>query len=412
MAHAHAQDGLSGRTRRRAVVLLACAVVPLAVATVVGLVALWPREAASTYLPQGARFLGRGVVERTAEVVGSTPFRCDDVGVEGDPSASRRGVCAHLRVRLDAPGRPSVRVDVDSTVVATGLGPGDRVTVLRLPAAQGQPVTYLYSDTERGLPLTLLAVGFVLAVLVVARLRGLLALLGLGLSLVVVVEFLLPALLVGRPPLLVGVVASAAIVFAVLYLAHGVSVRTTTALLGTLAGLGVAAGLGWWAVHAAHLTGVGSEDDLTVRAYADRVQLSGLLLAGIVIAGLGVLNDVTVTQASAVWELHALQPTASAARLFAGAMRIGRDHIASSVYTIVFVYAGSGLPVLLLITLYQRPLSATLTTEAIGQELVSTLVGAIALVLAVPLTTAVGVALVTASDRGPRHAPSHARSTT
>jgi uncharacterized membrane protein len=126
--------------------------------------------------------------------------------------------------------------------------------------------------------------------------------------------------------------------------------------------------------------------------------------AGIVIASLGILNDVTVTQASAVWELRDLDPTASPRRLFGGAMRIGRDHIASSVYTIVFAYAGAALPVLLLINLADRPLSTILTGEALGQEIVRTLVGSIGLVLAVPLTTAVGVALVRFA-RGNRHEP-------
>jgi uncharacterized membrane protein len=138
---------------------------------------------------------------------------------------------------------------------------------------------------------------------------------------------------------------------------------------------------------------------------AGQVRLSGLLLAGIVIASLGILNDVTVTQASAVWELRDLDPTAPPRRLFAGAMRIGRDHIASSVYTIVFAYAGAALPVLLLINLADRPLSTILTGEALGQEIVRTLVGSIGLVLAVPLTTAVGVALVRFA-RGSRDAPS------
>jgi uncharacterized membrane protein len=171
-------------------------------------------------------------------------------------------------------------------------------------------------------------------------------------------------------------------------------------LIGTLFGLATSAALGTWAVSAAHLTGVGSEEDLTLTAVAGQVQLSGLLLAGIVVASLGILNDVTVTQASAVWELRALDPTASARRLFAGAMRIGRDHIASTVYTIVFAYAGSALTVLLLINISARPASTILTGEALGQEIVRTLVGSIGLVLSVPLTTAVGAALVRFA-RGP-----------
>jgi uncharacterized membrane protein len=245
-----------------------------------------------------------------------------------------------------------------------------------------------------------LAIAFAGLVVLVARWRGLAALVGLGLSFGVLLKFMIPALLSGESPLAVALVGCGTIMFVLLYLAHGVSIRTTTALIGTLFGLATSAALGTWAVSAAHLTGVGSEEDLTLTAVAGQVQLSGLLLAGIVVASLGILNDVTVTQASAVWELRALDPTASARRLFAGAMRIGRDHIASTVYTIVFAYAGSALTVLLLINISARPASTILTGEALGQEIVRTLVGSIGLVLSVPLTTAVGAALVRFA-RGP-----------
>ena len=108
------------------------------------------------------------------------------------------------------------------------------------------------------------------------------------------------------------------------------------------------------------------------------------------------LNDVTITQASAVWELYELSPTMSARRLFTGAMRIGRDHIASTVYTIAFAYAGAALPLLLLISLYQRPFLTSITGGELAEEVVRTLVGSISLVLAIPITTAVGVSVVKA----------------
>jgi uncharacterized membrane protein len=120
-----------------------------------------------------------------------------------------------------------------------------------------------------------------------------------------------------------------------------------------------------------------------------------------VIAGLGVLNDVTVTQAGAVWELRALRPAAGRAEVFASAMRIGRDHIASSVYTLVFAYAGSAMTVLLLITAYQRGLVEMATSEQIGQEIVRTLVGAIGLVLAVPITTGLAVFMAPTPEDDP-----------
>lgn len=151
------------------------------------------------------------------------------------------------------------------------------------------------------------------------------------------------------------------------------------------AALGVAA-TGWTS-----LTGIGSEDDQTLIAVAPGMDIGGVVAATMVVAGLGVLNDVTVTQASAVWELRALQPSASARETFGSAMRIGRDHIASSVYTLVFAYAGSAMTILLLINAYQRGLAEIGTTEQVGEEIVRTLVGAIGLVLAVPITTAFAV---------------------
>lgn len=375
------------------------ALVPLLLGTAAGLWWMWPREGLDAVAPVEAQFAAEGVTTLSGTATEVETFSCTTPGVEGSPPTGvQPATCA--TVLVDLAGGPergeTVEVVVDSTAFGSGLAVGDDLRVLRIPL-DGSPATYAFLQVDRGPPLTALAVSFALAVVVVARLRGLLALVGLGLSFLVILEFMLPALLLGDDPLLVGVVGAAAIMFVVLYLAHGVSIRTTTALVGTLFGLALAALLGSWAVEAARLTGIASEEDLLLGAVATRVDLSGLLLCGIVIAGLGVLNDVTVTQASAVWELSALQPEASASRLFRGSMRIGRDHIASSVYTIAFAYTGAALPALLLIVLYQRPLGDTLSTEAIAQELVSTLVGAIGLVLAVPLTTAVGVVLVQAA---------------
>jgi uncharacterized membrane protein len=133
---------------------------------------------------------------------------------------------------------------------------------------------------------------------------------------------------------------------------------------------------------------------------AGQISLPAVLLCGIVIASLGVLNDITVTQAAAVWELHATDPAQSTARLFRSAMRIGRDHIASTVYTLVFAYAGAALPILLLIDISHQPTSSVLTSEPLAEEIARTLAGSIGLVLAVPLTTAIAVALARRSTPG------------
>ena len=220
----------------------------------------------------------------------------------------------------------------------------------------------------------------------------------------ILVKFMFPALVSGSNPLLIGLIGSSAIMFVVLYAAHGFSARTSTALVGTLFGLVTAALLGWVATNWAHLTGVTAEDDYVLAAAAPDLSLTSVVLVGIIVAGLGVLNDVTITQASAVWELADDDPDQK--RLFSKAMRIGRDHIASTVYTIAFATAGASLPVLLLIAIYNRPLFQVLQTEQFAAELIRTMVGSIGLILAVPLTTAIGVAVVRASRTAkPARAP-------
>jgi uncharacterized membrane protein len=242
-----------------------------------------------------------------------------------------------------------------------------------------------------------IALLFAAVIIAVARWRGFASLLGLAFAGFILVKFMFPALIAGSNPTLVGLVGSAAIMFVVLYAAHGFSARTTTALVGTMFGLIVSAAIGFAATKWAHLTGVAAEDDYVLAAAAPDLRLTSVVICGIIVAGLGVLNDVTITQASAVWELADSSPNQQ--HLFSRAMRIGRDHIASTVYTIAFATAGASLSVLLLISVYNRPMLQVLQTEQFAGEVIRTLVGSIGLVLAVPLTTAVGVAVVRASGR-------------
>jgi uncharacterized membrane protein len=317
--------------------------------------------------------------------------------LNGKPSVA--GDCAHVVARVDD---GNAAFDLDSARYRAGIHVGDDVKLVRIEP-KGQKASFEFLDFQRSLPLTALALAFALVVVVVARWRGLFAIVGIGITMLALTKFVVPALLTGEPAIPVAITGSTAIMVVVLYLAHGVSIRTTSALFGTLAGICLTAFLGLIATQWSHLTGVASEDDFTLLATAPELKFSGVVAATMVIAGLGVLNDVTVTQASAVWEMRALQPLASRAATFASAMRIGRDHIASSVYTLVFAYAGSAMTVLLLITAYQRGLAEIATTEQVGQEIARTLVGAIGLVLAVPITTLIAVYLAPRerSDDGP-----------
>jgi uncharacterized membrane protein len=291
-------------------------------------------------------------------------------------------------------------VDVPPEVIGSGLAKGDHLVLLRTPGQNDQPATFGYFEIERSTSLWLVAGLFVVVVLAVARLRGLMALVGLGVAAVVIGGFVLPALVTGESALAVALVASAAIMFVVLYSTHGVSVRTSAALAGTLTGMALTAGIGWWSVGSAHLTGVVDDGGRILSTFPGTVNLQDVLIAAVVIAGLGVLNDVTITQASAVWELRAAAPAMSRATLFASAMRIGRDHIASTIYTIVFAYAGTALAVLLMLRLYGLPWDVLLTTEDVTQEIVRTLASSIGLVLAVPLTTAIATLVVATARPG------------
>jgi uncharacterized membrane protein len=209
----------------------------------------------------------------------------------------------------------------------------------------------------------------------------------------------LPAILDGRDPLAVAVTGSGLIMFAVLYLTHGFSARTSTAVLGTLVSLALIGVLGTAFSAAARLTGIDDQTATLIASLGTGVDARGLLLAGMVIGALGVLDDVTVTQTSAVWELHRADPTMSTAGLFAAAMRIGRDHVASAVNTLVLAYAGASLPLMLLFSLSGQGLGDVLTTQSVATEVVRTLVGSIGLVASVPITTA--LAAVVASRETP-----------
>jgi uncharacterized membrane protein len=287
-----------------------------------------------------------------------------------------------------------VRVQVPRDIAESGLRRGDVVELQRNPDVEGVEQSFALFGVDRSRTLWLLLGGFVLTVVLVARLRGVLALVGLIIGGYLLTQFMLPALLLGASGIGIAMIGSAAIMFVTLYLAHGPSLRTSAALAGTLAGIAITAVVGVTAIGSARLSGVDDDAGAILASYVDGVSFTGLLACALIVAGLGVLNDVTITQSSAVWELRAAAPAMSRRALFRSGMRIGRDHIASTIYTIVFAYTGTALSVLLLLFLYQRPTASTLTAQPIATEVVTTLSTAIGLVLAVPITTAIAAATV------------------
>lgn len=380
--HGHAH-GPAAPATRRVRLTLAALLVPALLATLAGLVALWP---ASADVPDRIPVAAEGSTVLRATVTGPIDPETGEVPARLDAGSRAGG---------EDVGGDAITVNAPPEYVAYGFDEGDRLRVLYIAEAVGAGVSpYVFMDFERGLPIGVLAIAYAVVVLAVARWRGLAALAGLAGAFVVITWFTLPALLTGQNALGVALVTSSLVMFVVLYVAHGFTARTSTALLGTLVGLAITALLGWWGSGASNITGLTSEESLWIPQYAPSLDIQGVVLCGIVLAGMGVLNDVTITQASAVWELRAVAPLATRRELFARAMRIGRDHIASTVYTIAFAYVGAALPLLMAVYLSDQNLATSLTSGEIAEEVVRTLVGSIGLVLAIPVTTAIAALTV------------------
>lgn len=383
------------RVSRAAKITAAVVLVIAAAATAIGMVALWPDYAEVDRLSASVDYMVPGAELERGSVV-EVFDNCDD---GRNPDTAQ---CLSAEVRIDSSGE-LVRVPLQGEYAQSGLRSGDDVELIKYPQGapgEGESAEYeitwdhTMSGIVRHLPLLVLTAVFAAVVIIVGRLRGALALLALSVSAGVVLGFILPALLSGQPAILVGVVGSSAILFVILYFVHGPTLRTTAALIGTLCGIGIMALISYLAVHVARLSGLGSETSAMLSGMGANLDFRGLLVCAIIISGLGILNDVTITQTSAVWELRAAAPHMSGQDIYQRAMRIGRDHIASTVYTVFFAYVGAALTVLLMLYLYNRPALSLLTGEDLAVEIVSTLCGSIGLVLAVPITTRVAVLLL------------------
>ena len=390
MAHDHlAHHGHGGKVTAapRARLAMTVAVALLGLSAIVGLVVLWPdgeRPILAEELGMGAELVDATVTE--VDLVPCFGTREDD-GILCDE--------VHVDITSGAPAGRSGILELAITEATVELHEGDDITLGYQPEAENPRFEYYFNDYQRDTPLLVLVVLFAVAVLLLGRWQGVRALVGLAVTGVVMVAFLFPSVLDGNDPTAVALVAAIVIGLVALYVTHGVSERTTVALLGTFAALALTALLAAAFSAAASFTGFSTEDAFYLQIASSNVDIKGLILAGIVIGSLGVLDDVTVTQVSAVWQLHHANPALGARRLYRSAVSIGRDHIASTVNTLVLAYAGASLPLLLVFTQAGRRLTDVAAGELVAVEIVRTLVGSIGLVAAVPITTALAAWIVT-----------------
>jgi uncharacterized membrane protein len=344
---------------------LAAACGALALATSIGLIALWPSDP-----PNHARGTALGGATVPAVVARVTTVDC------GGPVAQ---ACVQLHIRLRSGREAAIMLGPAGTVRAPKVG-----TRVRVRAAGGD---YTFAGVDRRRALLVLAIIFAVLVIAIARARGVLALAGLAISIALVTRFVLPALLAGESGLLVAVVGSMAVMFVTVVLTYGLSPPSLAACLGIGGSLLFAAGAGTVAVKATALDGGLGELTAFLAGSGRGISLQGLVLAGLVVGALGVLADTGVTQASAVMALRRANPDMRASALFHGAFAVGRDHLIATTHTLVLAYLGASLPLLLGLGAGGVGLTDALNSQDVAEPIVATLIGAISLLVSVPLTT-------------------------
>ena len=389
MNHAHGTFDVDP-SKRRTLNLAAAAV---AVAVLVALAVLWP----STDFESGLGDLGFGSEFYDSEVEAVDEGPC--TGTVDADGITCRIVTLRLLQGPDEGDRTELNFADDGST-SPDLDVGDRIVVSRQPGAE-PGFEYAFSDRSRKPVLLALALVFAIAVAALGRWRGVAALAGLAISFVLLLRFVLPAILAGESPIVVAVVGAAAIAFLAIFVAHGFGPLTTVALLGTLGALVVTVVAAEVFVSLADFSGFATEEAVFLNVAQGTINLNGLTLGGIVIGALGAIDDMTVTQASVVSELRLADPHMGRGKLFRASMRVGRDHVASTVNTLALAYAGAAMPLLILFVLARQSLGTVANGETVATEIVRTLVGSLGLVAAVPLTTWLAVWAVSGS--GDRH---------
>ena len=266
---------------------------------------------------------------------------------------------------------------------------GDELVISYGKDFEGNDTFYISDYIRRGSLLWLFII-FIICTVVIAKWRGLLSLLGMGISFFVIYSFILPKISTGSNPEEIAILGSLIIIPVSFFLSHGLNKKTVVAIAGTLIALMITGVLATMFVESAQLTGFASEEAGFLQTIKQgSVNIKGLLLAGIIIGVLGVLDDITISQSAIVFQLKETNEKLGFFELYKRAMNVGQDHISSMVNTLVLVYTGAALPLLLLFIDNPHPFSEIVNYEIIADEVVRTLVGSIGLILAVPITTVI-----------------------
>lgn len=275
---------------------------------------------------------------------------------------------------------------------------GDELVISYTKNIEGKDNFYI-TDYVRRKPLLFAFLAFVFMVVLVGRFQGVSSLFGMAFSFLVILKFILPEISRGKDPVQIAVFGSLMIIPLTFVLSHGFNKKTIVAILGTLISIVFTGLLTSLFVGASKLTGFAAEEAGFLQTYkGDLINVKGLLIAGIIIGVFGVLDDITVSQSAVVEQLKTANPKLKPTEIYNKAMAVGKDHIASMVNTLVLVYAGASLPLLILFIDSSRSFLEIINLEVVAEEVIRTLVGSIGLILAVPITTAIA-SLVFSSNK-------------
>jgi uncharacterized membrane protein len=278
------------------------------------------------------------------------------------------------------------------------LRPGENILVMISQRPDGLSAHFI--DFERRQSLIWLFAAFVLVSILISGWKGVRSLIGITFSLGMIIFFIIPQILAGKDPVLVSIVGGFIFLSISMYLVYGWNLKTHSAVLGILVAMTITGLLAVFFVDFTRLTGFGDENAMfLIQQNAQPISIRGLLLAGILIGSLGVLDDLVISQASAVFELFSANSKLSLKFLYRRAMNIGRDHVAATVNTLVLAYAGSSLPMLLLFSINSGDYAMLANMSIVSEEIVRTLVGSIGLFMAVPITTFLASVLVLHHNR-------------
>ncbi len=279
------------------------------------------------------------------------------------------------------------------------FAPGDEVYVEIDKGPNNQPQAN-YEDYVRTRPMLILLITFILSMLVMGRWKGLGSLVSLGFSMVMILGYVIPHILAGEDPVRVSLIGSVILLAATLYLTYGWNLKTHASMASIMLSLLLTGLLSVFFVYITHLTGYGDENAMFLMQFSSSpIDLRGLLLGGMIIGSLGVLDDLVTSQSAAVVEIHDANPTLGFRLTLQKAMRIGQDHVAATVNTLVLAYTGAALPLLLIFTLGNGSYSYFVNSELLAEEIVRTLVGALGLIAAVPISTLMATVIILNQER-------------